>query len=108
MIELRWDLLAEFDAVEAVHYYDSRQSGLGQRFATALADTVEDIRRNPELHRLVGQKIRKCRVRGFPYAILYRFDGSRIDILVVTHLHRQPDWWKTRLKSQTPPDERTP
>jgi hypothetical protein len=50
MIELRWDCLAECDVMEAVRYYDSRQAGLGHRFAMAVADTVERIRRNPELH----------------------------------------------------------
>ena len=67
--------------------------------SAAVADTVESIATNPECYPRVSGTIRKCRVPRFPYGVLYRFDGRRVDILVVMHLHRQPGFWKKRLKS---------
>ncbi len=96
-VPFQFDCLASCDVEEAARHYDRQQAGLGQRFKNAVADTVERIVMNPEWHPQVAGSIRKCRVARFPYGVLYRFDGRRVDILVVMHLHRQPGFWKNRM-----------
>ena len=97
MNPLRFDCLALCDVEEARRFYDARQSGLGQKFAEAVADTVEKIAANPEWFRQVSAGLRKCRVPKFPYGILFRYDGETVDILVVMHLQRRPGYWKHRI-----------
>lgn len=41
--------------------------------------------------------IRKYRVPGFPYNILYRIVGSDIEVLVVAAHRRRPGYWLGRL-----------
>jgi plasmid stabilization system protein ParE len=72
---------------------------LGSGSRTPWLDTVERIAANPEWYPRVSGGIRKCRVPRFPYGVLYRFNGEQVDILVVMHLHRQPGFWKKRIKS---------
>ncbi len=102
MKPFRFDCLALCDVEEAARYYDRQQPGLGQRFKNAVADTVERIAANPELYPRVSGGLRKCRVPRFPHGVLYRFDGKRVDILVVMHLHRQPGFWKKRVRAVDP------
>jgi len=99
MTPFRVDCLALCDIEAARRYYDSRVDGLGQRFANAVADTIERIARNPLIHQRVWRGYRKCRVPRFPYGVLYRFDGEIVDILVVVDLRRRPGYWKRRIES---------
>ena len=41
--------------------------------------------------------IRKYRLRGFPYNILYRIVDSDIEVLVVAPHRRRPGYWLGRL-----------
>ncbi|HAK44654.1 MAG TPA: hypothetical protein DCO79_01865 [Spirochaeta sp.] len=34
----------------------------------------------------------------FPYGIIYSYSTEEIIIIAVMHLHRKPDYWKSRLK----------
>ena len=98
MTPFRVDCLALCDVEAACRYYDSRLDGLGQRFARAVADTIERIAENPLIHPRIWREYRKCRVLRFPYGVLYRFDGKIVDILVVVDLRRRPGYWKPRVE----------
>ncbi len=100
MKNVRVDCLALCDVEEAERFYESRQPGLGTRFARAVADRFERIQRNPEIYGRVNRELRRCKVEWFPYAVIYRCRGDIFDILFVTHLHRAPGWWQTRARSQ--------
>ena len=51
----------------------------------------------PDSGRPFGRRLRRARVRGFPYGLLYRVEPSRILIVAVAHLHRRPGYWRSRL-----------
>lgn len=98
MTPFRVDCLALCDVEEARRHYESRQEGLGQRFAEAVADTIERVAANPMLYQRVWREYRKCRVPHFPYGVLYRFGGEVVDILVIVDLRRRPGYWKKRVE----------
>ncbi len=87
--------LAEFRA--AAQYYDAQQKGLGLRLVDAVESAFGRIKGNPSLFRLVEEDVRKCRVVRFPYGVLFRERKIDIEIVAVMHLHRDPDYWKTRV-----------
>ena len=92
----RLDCLAACDIEDAARFYESRRAGLAAEFRKAVAESLRRIVATPELHRVIRAGIRRCLVRKFPYAVLYHFDET-VDVLVVTHLHRKPDWWAQRV-----------
>ena len=96
----RLDCLAACDIEDAARFYESRRTGLAAEFRKAIAETLQRIVAAPELHRVIRSGIRRCLVRKFPYAALYHFDGETVDILVITHLHRKPDWWAQRVAAR--------
>ncbi|MGI8820955.1 MAG: type II toxin-antitoxin system RelE/ParE family toxin [Chthoniobacterales bacterium] len=80
----------------AAVYYEREQRGLGRRFAIAVEETVTRVCRQPSVYRIVEADIRKCRVRRFPYAVIFREQTDSIQVLAVMHLHRQPGYWRER------------
>ena len=40
--------------------------------------------------------IRRCRLRRFPYSVVYTQDGNDLLVLAIAHQHRKPDYWRNR------------
>jgi toxin ParE1/3/4 len=87
---------AEF--YQSIEYYDEREDGLGYDFAVEVFAAIERAAANPEIWPLAHSDIRRCLVHRFPYGILYHYpeNGEEILIVAVMHLHRDPEYWKTR------------
>jgi plasmid stabilization system protein ParE len=97
MKPVRFHADARFEFRQARLYYDSKQPGLGRRFVEAVENTARSFAHSPQLFRLVYEDIRKSRVPRFPYALLCREREDHIEIVAVMHLHRDPDYWKSRI-----------
>lgn len=87
---------ASLELVEASHFYDSRQEGLGDRFLDALDEALEAIQEDPLIWKPDRRGRRKYLVWRFPYQLVYRIERSRIFILAVAHGSRKPGYWKHR------------
>lgn len=78
---------------DAVRYNGKECAGLGDEFLTENLKRVATRRR-----------ISACAASLFatdaplPYAIIYRASESRILIIAVAHMHREPGYWKNRSK----------
>jgi toxin ParE1/3/4 len=94
-VSARWhpDALAEADAAAA--FYGDKRRDLARRFLNSLDEAMNRIALHPHIYREVELGIRKCQLKTFPYAVIFR-DGTSIEILAVMHLRRQPGYWKDR------------
>ena len=88
---------AETEFVEAVEYYESCQSGLGEDFSFQILATIRNITAFPDAWPIVDNPVRRCLVNRFPFGVLYTLLENSIFILAVMHLHRHPDYWKNRI-----------
>ncbi len=82
---------------EAVRYYDHQLPGLGFRFFQEVAAAVDRIRFMPEAWTKIGERTRRCILKGFPYALLYIIEPAEILITAVANLHRDPEHYKDRI-----------
>lgn len=96
----RLDCLAACDIEEAARFYEVKSSGLGAAFRMAVGAALKRIVEAPEMFPIIRLGIRRCLVRRFPYAVLFHFDGNTVDVLVITHLQRQPGWWTERVTAR--------
>ncbi len=87
---------AEFDA--AVAYYSSRAAGFGTELAKEVRLGLSRIEKFPEAWQRLGRRVRRYRLRQFPYGIVYAVLPSEIVVVAVMHLHRAPEYWRERLK----------
>ena len=89
---------ARDEHLEHVAYYESCQTGLGARYLLAFDAVMQAVCEAPERYRIeLPPSIRKYRVPGFPFNILYRIVDSGIEVLVVAAHKRRPSYWTERL-----------
>lgn len=90
--------VAQQELDEAVSHYDSQSPGLGNAFLLESVAAIDRIRRFPEAWHPMGNEIRRCRLRRFPYGLIYSNDETGILILAVAHSRREPSYWRDRIK----------
>jgi plasmid stabilization system protein ParE len=93
-VVLRDEALAEFD--EAFDYYEGQQAGLGADFAARVQRVFDRIAANPLMHSVVFADIRKAVVTRFPYCVYYRAHSTRVEVIAVFHISRDPSIWQGR------------
>ncbi len=62
-------------------------------------EVYSDIQRavaHPKAWSSLEGEIRRVLIRRFPYGVLYTEEKDGLFILAVMHLHRDPEYWKTR------------
>jgi len=91
---------ARKELVEAIAYYNNESEGLGYRFAAEARRTISRITQHPQAWPPLSKRARRCRTSGFPYGIIYQIREETILVVAVMHLHRDPEYWKSRLPSR--------
>jgi hypothetical protein len=97
-LKARFIAPASLELAEAVKYYDHQLPGLGYRFFQETAAAIERILFMPEAWPKVGERTRRCMLKGFPYALLYVREQKEILITAVAHLHRDPKHYRDRIE----------
>lgn len=87
----------EFD--EAREFYEIEQPGLGSLFEEQIKHSLLRIQQYPQAWPQERKEVRRYIVHKFPYKILYSIQDDKIVVLAFAHLHRQPDYWIDRIKS---------
>jgi|MudIll2142460700_1097286.scaffolds.fasta_scaffold115027_3 plasmid stabilization system protein ParE len=95
-MKLRWHPEARAEADAAAAFYKDKQPGLALRFLDSLEEALHRIQRHPQAYRQLDGEVRRCRVRHFPYGVIYRVRTGSIEVIAVMHLRRSPDYWKAR------------
>jgi plasmid stabilization system protein ParE len=98
-VVFRREAKAEFQ--EAIDWYEARQAGLGKRFLACVEETLERVKKAPEIHGVVYEDVRCALVRRFPYGVYYRPEPDRVIVFAVFHGKRDPEVWQRRVR-QTP------
>jgi len=89
---------ARVEHLEHVAYCEAQRPGLGARYLAAFAAAMVTVCENPDRFRIeLPPAIRRYRVPGFPYNILYRQSGAAVEVLVVAPHRRRHGSWLGRL-----------
>ena len=87
---------AEYEFLDAVHYYNDECPGLGFEFASEIQNTIERIKNNPEAWAPLSARIRRCLTQRFPFGVIYELSQNEILIVSIMHMNRHPESWKRR------------
>nr|VFK13776.1 MAG: hypothetical protein BECKLPF1236A_GA0070988_100944 [Candidatus Kentron sp. LPFa]VFK29572.1 MAG: hypothetical protein BECKLPF1236C_GA0070990_100904 [Candidatus Kentron sp. LPFa] len=100
-MKARFLLPARRELGEAVRYYNAQRAGLGDEFRDEAWATIERVKHFPLAWQPLGRNIRRCQMRRFPYGIIYeplsQSGESRIIVIAVACLHREPEYWRSRV-----------
>jgi hypothetical protein len=91
-----WNRHARLEYYETIEYYARIDGKLGERFVAGVEDAIDKMSRTPERFRRFDGDMRKVRVEGFPYGVIYRIEGRELHIIAIMHLHRRPGYWRDR------------
>jgi plasmid stabilization system protein ParE len=92
--------LAEIELDEAIYHYESELPGLGAQFWSEGASAIDRIVGFPEAWQELESGVRRCLLQRFPYGVSYMLrDHDTVVVVAVTHLHRKPRSWRSRLES---------
>ena len=98
-MSVRFLEIAQLELDEAVAHYNAESPGLGHAFVLETMAAIERIRRFPQAWHPLGAEVRRCRLRRFPYGLIYSQEADGILVLAVAHTHREPGYWRDRLRS---------
>jgi plasmid stabilization system protein ParE len=87
---------AELELHDGFEYYENQTNGLGKNLINDFRQSLERILNYPEAFTQVQNNIRKCRLKKFPYSIIYALEENLIIILAIAHHHRNPEYWISR------------
>jgi plasmid stabilization system protein ParE len=88
---------ARAEHLEHVAFYEERRAGLGARYLAAFDLAIDRICAHPEQFPVAHPPaIRRLRLPGFPYTVLYRIDETGIEVLALAHHSRRPGYWSAR------------
>jgi toxin ParE1/3/4 len=91
---------ARLDAFEAFDWYAERSQRAAGAFRQELQDAGRAIQHSPERWANYLFGTRRYLMKRFPFVIVYRVAGDRIEVMAVAHGRRKPGYWKGRLHPQ--------
>ena len=91
---------ARAELTDAISYYNIQSEGLGYEFAAEVKRTLERIVQYPDAWPKLSKRTHRCRTNRFPYGVIYQIRKETLLIVAVMHLAREPETWKSRLRSK--------
>jgi toxin ParE2 len=88
---------AQTELDEAYEWYALQADGLGERFLAEVIHAFGLVQQYPGAWHPISANTRRCRLKRFPYGVIYAVDGAEVIVIAVAHLHRKPGYWTTRL-----------
>ena len=87
---------ADAEFMRAVHHYNRKAPGLGDRFRTAILAAFDNIAERPETFARFSGDIRRAVIQVFPFVIHFVVEEKQIVILSIFHTSRNPAVLKKR------------
>jgi toxin ParE2 len=97
VIPFRYVPAAEEELLNEIGFLELRASGLGRRFYGEVRRAEDLIAQFPESGYELSPGIRKCRLRKFPFSLIYSLEKECLLILAVAHHSRRPRYWAERV-----------
>jgi toxin ParE1/3/4 len=89
---------ARVEHLDHVAFYEQRLPGLGARYLDAFDATMERVCGHPDQYPLAyPPRVRKLRIAGFPYSVLFSERSGRVEVLAVAAHKRRPEYWVNRI-----------
>lgn len=90
--------LARDDLIDGFHYYEQKDSGLGDYFLACLYSDIESLRDFGGIHSKAHRHFHRMLSNRFPFAIYYTVDDGIVLIRAVVDCRKDPSWIRDHLE----------
>ena len=97
-MQIRLLEIAQIELDDSIEYYNSESHGLGNELLVEVLHALDRIKNFRKAWHPFTETTRRCQLRRFPYGIIYQILDTEILVIAVANLHRNPDYWKDRIK----------
>lgn len=95
-MQLSFNNRVAFEVRRIVADYDGQGEGLGDEFVVEYNHALNVIEAHGARMAILQDNVRTVRLERFPYGVYYRVIGETARVIVVKHLHRDPDYGMNR------------
>jgi toxin ParE1/3/4 len=95
---LRFNSQARAEFLHEITYYETTRPGRGRKFRAAVDEVFARIKQNPTAGEPEEAGCRRLRVKGFPFAIVFRDEALEIVVYAVRPDAREPGYWLARTR----------
>jgi len=88
---------ANVEFIAATKYYQCIRAELARDFLRAVRRAQDAVQKQPERFSYFGKPVRRVRVPGFPYRMVYEELDDCIHVVGFMHDSRNSGYWKNRL-----------
>ncbi len=88
---------ANVELTAAAKRYAGERPELARDFLHAFRAAKDAVERQPDRFSFLEKPVRRVRIAGFPYRIVYEELDDCVHVLAVMHDGREPGYWKSRL-----------
>jgi len=96
-MNMRFLDVASQEVNDAIDFYNAEREGLGDDFWVEVKHALNSIIIFPKAWHPLSLRTRRCRLRRFPYGVIYQVRKHELLVIAVAHLHRKPGYWKNRV-----------
>ncbi|WP_224363725.1 type II toxin-antitoxin system RelE/ParE family toxin [Hyalangium versicolor] len=91
---------AEVDLGQAVGWYEGQRLGLSERFLQSVDEALQRLSVPGSHGSMVPRaperlQVRRLRLQGFPYFVIFRERGDEVQVLAFAHERRRPSYWRS-------------
>ena len=87
---------ARREVIEAFNWYFERSPQAAEAFLHEVDRAIALIAEAPDLWPSFERETRRYVLRRFPFSIIYRTLGNRLEVVAVAHDKRRPGYWHSR------------
>lgn len=87
---------AEAALTAAADWYGQRAPRAAARLLAEVRRVQESLAEAPRRWAELGSGLRRIRVPGFPYSLIYSIEGDAVLVAIVVHDRRRPGVWRVR------------
>ena len=96
-MRIRFVRSAEPELLEIRDWYEDRKPGLGSEFLLEVFSCLSAVEDDPERFpteetNRSSRDIRRCRLKKFPYRVIYELMPNDLRVLAIAHGSRQPGY----------------
>jgi plasmid stabilization system protein ParE len=96
-MKLRILSVAEAEQVETATYYEADRAELGREFVDEFERTLGRILQHPMAWSPISERVRGCRMKRFPFSVIYHIGLQEILVIALQHHKREPRRWEDRM-----------